>query len=66
MHSKNMTNCTITPKQNFIKIKPSFLALEKVGISTDIFGVDPVPKDVFVKRTKEVLEEQQANYVAKN
>jgi len=46
-----------------VALRDALSALEKVGITSDIFGVDPVPKDVFVKRTKEVLEEQQANYI---
>merc|ERR1712212_28282 len=45
-----------------ISLRDALSALEKVGISVDIFQCDPVSKEVFVKRTKEVLEEQQANY----
>ena len=48
-----------------ISLRDAMSALEKVGINKDIFGCDPVPKEVFIRRTKEVLEEKQANYVKK-
>ena len=48
-----------------IALRDALSALEKVGISSDIFGTDPVTKELFCRRTKEVLEEQQANYINK-
>ena len=48
-----------------ISLRDALSALDKVGINKDIFGCDPVPKEVFIRRTKEVLEEKQANYVKK-
>ena len=48
-----------------ISLRDALSALDKVGINKDIFGCDPVPKETFIRRTKEVLEEKQANYVKK-
>merc|ERR1712188_187376 len=49
-----------------IALRDALSALEKVGIEKDIFGCNPVPKEIFIKNTRGFLEAQQANFIKKN
>lgn len=39
-------------------------ALKKVGIENDIFGMDPVPREVFIRKSQQALHDLGANFKA--
>ena len=52
---------------NFFSISrnEALSALKKVGIENDIFGMDPVPREVFIRKSQQALHELGANFKPK-
>ena len=45
-----------------ISLSEALSALKKVGIEEDIFQIDPVPREVFIRKTQSALYEMGNNF----